>query len=76
MLRITIEDKSKGLASSSPSPNGTGVGLANVRRRLQLSYGLQSSLEVSYGIHGSTATLLIPTMMNPPERARQVEAVG
>jgi LytS/YehU family sensor histidine kinase len=76
MLRITIEDKSKGLASSSPLSDGTGVGLANVRRRLQLSYGSQSSLEVSYGIRGSTATLLIPTMTNPPERARQVEAVG
>jgi two-component system, LytTR family, sensor kinase len=76
MLRITIKDKSEGIASSSVSLNGSGVGLANVRRRLQLSYGSDSSLDVSYGVHGSIATLLIPTTMKAAERGQKVEAAG
>ena len=63
-LRVTIEDKSLGVAGSNAAPHdGFGLGLANVRRRLKLSYGPESELEVAYGTTGSMVTLVIPSRL-------------
>jgi signal transduction histidine kinase len=63
-LRVTIEDKSLGVIGSNAAPHdGFGVGLANVRRRLNLSYGPESELEVAYGATGTLVTLVIPSGM-------------
>jgi two-component system LytT family sensor kinase len=60
-LQISIEDKCLGSpGSSSLLHDGFGLGLANVRRRLNLSYGPASSLEAFHEPHGSRVTLSIP----------------
>jgi hypothetical protein len=64
-LRISIEDRSLGRAAGQVVRNdGSGLGLANVRRRLQLSYGPASSLDVAFGPQGTLVTLMIP-LINP-----------
>jgi len=59
-LRVTVEDMNSGSESGTALHAGFKVGLANVRRRLELSYGPASTLDVSHGAHGSVATLVIP----------------
>jgi two-component system LytT family sensor kinase len=62
VLKIVVEDASLGLEGSGTPPlEGFGLGLANVRRRLNLSFGPESTLEVLHGNKGSIVTLVIPT---------------
>jgi len=63
VLHVSIEDRGMGTAGPAPAHDGFGVGLANVRRRLNLSYGPEASLHVSYGPQGSVVTLAIPTLL-------------
>ncbi len=63
VLHVTIEDRALGHSGPAASHDGFGVGLANVRRRLNLSYGPEASLNVSYGPQGSVVTLSIPTLL-------------
>jgi hypothetical protein len=44
----------------SPSPNGTGVGLTNVRRRLQLCYGVDRDLEIRSDSLTTTVRFTVP----------------
>jgi hypothetical protein len=67
MLRVTVEDSSASLTAGGSVPHaGYGVGIANVRRRLNLSYGAGSTLDASYGSQGSVVTLVIPTVVRAP----------
>jgi two-component system, LytTR family, sensor kinase len=59
-LRVTIEDESAGV-NGHLANDGLGLGLANVRRRLNLSYGPESTLDVTQGPRGSIVTLFIPS---------------
>lgn len=73
MLRISVEDQSPGVGGGGKTVHdGSGVGLANVRRRLNLAYGPESTIQASYGVHGSQVTLLIPHSTIAPETKQQV----
>ncbi len=61
ILHVSIEDQS--LGGSGAAHDGFGVGLANVRRRLNLSYGPDSTLDVAYGPQGSVVKLSIPALL-------------
>ncbi len=64
VLRVTVEDTGGGFAGRAlSSDDGAGVGLANVRRRLNLSYGPESTLDVSSSNMGSSVTFAIPSTL-------------
>jgi two-component system LytT family sensor kinase len=68
VLKIVVEDASLGKEGSGAAPlEGFGLGLANVRRRLNLCFGPESTLEVVHGNRGSIVTLLIPANANVPK---------
>lgn len=75
-LRISIEDQSLGVGTASgragAGHDGSGVGLANVRRRLNLAYGPESTLDAVYGAQCSQVTLLIPVLKTVPEFQQRV----
>ncbi len=77
MLRVSVEDTGQGFADngSSRSSDGTGVGLANVRRRLNLSYGPEATLDVYSSERGCRVTFAIPAA-TPSETANQEVEVG
>jgi hypothetical protein len=61
-LRISIEDTGLGFEMSKMQipRTGAGVGLDNVRRRLQLSYGPEAKLDIHSSGSGTTVSFLIP----------------
>jgi signal transduction histidine kinase len=60
-LRVSVEDTGMGFAESQKQMNeGCGVGLENVRRRLRLSYGLNSTLTISSDGSGTVVGFVIP----------------
>jgi hypothetical protein len=64
VLRVTVEDTGRGFGGGGEfSHGGAGVGLANVRRRLNLSYGPEWTLDVYSSETGSTVTFAIPAAM-------------
>jgi len=63
VLHVSVEDRGAGAAGAAAAHDGFGVGMANVRRRLNLSYGPEASLVVAYGPQGSVVTLAIPTLL-------------
>jgi len=61
VVRVSVEDTGLGFAGNgSPVHDGSGVGLANVRRRLHLSYGPDAKLDVHSSEHGSKVSFAIP----------------
>lgn len=78
-LRVSVEDTGAGFRGNNGSAiqkEGAGVGLANVRRRLHLSYGPEAALVVSSSELGSTVTFSIPvTAPSPSARRQEVEAL-
>jgi two-component system, LytTR family, sensor kinase len=69
-LRVSVEDTGLGFASGGTFTNeGLGVGLANVRRRLNLSYGPEARLEVCSSELGSKVSFVIPAAVCAEERA-------
>ena len=58
-LRITVHDTGRGFEST----NRSGVGLENVERRLELSYGSAAHLEIESTPQGSTVTIAIPSLV-------------
>jgi LytS/YehU family sensor histidine kinase len=76
-LHVTVEDFSLGpLGSGAYSAPGSGVGLINVRRRLNLSYGPQASLDVRHAERGTLVTLKIPVSLHPLGLRREVPLAG
>jgi LytS/YehU family sensor histidine kinase len=63
ILRVCVADTGFGFSASGGAYEGAGVGLANVRRRLTLSYGPAATLDVSSSERGSTVTFSIPAAM-------------
>ena len=58
-LSVCVEDSGAGL-KGTPSTAGSGVGLANVRRRLELCYGAQSEVLFQAGPQGTRVEFRIP----------------
>ena len=74
ILRVIVQDSGSGFAFKQESgDNGGGVGLANVRRRLHLSYGAAAILEVDSSELGSTVTLAIPCTSTFQYEKQEVE---
>jgi len=59
-LRIAIEDNGLGLDASSGDNSGSGVGLANVRRRLQLCFGPDADILIESSPEGTKVQFAIP----------------
>ncbi|MEZ5402405.1 MAG: sensor histidine kinase [Bryobacteraceae bacterium] len=59
-LTIEVRDSGAGSGQGAPKTAGAGIGLSNVRRRLELRYGPEASLELSVRPDGTVARLLIP----------------
>jgi LytS/YehU family sensor histidine kinase len=55
-LVVTVSDTGRGFPDSEEG----GVGLDNVRRRLELTYGGAATLDIYSGSEGSTVRILIP----------------
>jgi LytS/YehU family sensor histidine kinase len=66
---ISVQDSSAGTIGVNPpfERSGAGVGLANVRRRLQLSFGAQADLVIDSSPTGTRVQFAIPR--SPPTRA-------
>jgi LytS/YehU family sensor histidine kinase len=58
-LRITVEDTGAGM-SNGGSKSGAGVGLANLKRRLQLCFGPDADLSIDSGPRGTKVQFAIP----------------
>jgi hypothetical protein len=58
-LRITVEDTGAGM-SNGGSKSGAGVGLANLKRRLQLCFGPDADLSIDSGPQGTKVQFAIP----------------
>jgi hypothetical protein len=63
-LVITVDDAGAGLATAPPRParrSGAGTALANIRKRLEQTYGSDASLEIRAGApRGVHASLSLP----------------
>jgi hypothetical protein len=55
-LRITVENS----GANAGDATGTGVGLRNVRRRLEICYGSDASLDLAFNAVKTTAEISIP----------------
>jgi two-component system LytT family sensor kinase len=77
VLRVSVADTGLGFAGGGTFGNdGAGVGLANVRRRLQLSYGPEATLDVSSSEAGSTVAFAIPAALYSQTARQEVEVGG
>jgi hypothetical protein len=76
-LHVMVEDFSLGPPGSvAHLAPGSGVGLVNVRRRLNLSYGPQASLDVCHQDRGTLVTLKIPALLHPLGLRPEVQLAG
>jgi len=78
VLRVSVEDTGPGFAGSGSSFNkdGAGVGLANVRRRLNLSYGPEATLDIVSSEFGSKVSFAIPDTANLPAAKQEVQVAS
>jgi hypothetical protein len=74
VLQVSVEDTGPGFVGngSSVSHDGAGVGLANVRRRLNLSYGPEATLDICSSELGSKVSFAIPAVTHAQNAKREV----
>jgi two-component system LytT family sensor kinase len=60
-LNVRVSDTGRGFQATGEP----GVGLENVRRRLELSYGGAAQLDIYSGQQGTTVSILIPVLAAP-----------
>jgi len=68
-LRIFVEDNGLGLDASPADNAGSGVGLANVKRRLQLCFGPDADILIESSSAGTKVQFAIPLAKPVPELA-------
>ena len=75
-LRVSVEDTGIGFRASKAQQYGAGagVGLENVRRRLELSYGPNAALTVYSDDNGSVVSFVIPCSREPQHSGAKVLA--
>jgi two-component system, LytTR family, sensor kinase len=66
MLELTVSDTGSGREAAASNNDGQGIGLANVRRRLDLKYG--SSASVRFAVDPNSGTEAIVTIPCPNSR--------
>jgi two-component sensor histidine kinase len=73
---IEVHDTGNGISSFDPSQDrsGAGVGLANVRRRLQLCFGAHADLTIDSGPTGTRVQFAIPLGLVESAHAGEVVA--
>jgi signal transduction histidine kinase len=77
VLRVTVEDTGRGFAvRDTTAHDGIGMGLANVRRRLNLCYGPGTTLEVFSAEFGSKVTFAIPTAIRSQAAEEEMRVSG
>jgi LytS/YehU family sensor histidine kinase len=77
VLRVTVEDTGRGFAVRDTSAHdGIGMGLANVRRRLNLCYGPETTLEVYSAEFGSRVTFAIPSAIHNQTAQEEMPVSG
>jgi len=59
-LRIFVEDNGLGLDASPADNSGSGVGLANVKRRLQLCFGPDADILIDSNSEGTKVQFAVP----------------
>jgi two-component system LytT family sensor kinase/two-component system sensor histidine kinase LytS len=67
-LQIAVEDNGLGLDASTDN-SGSGVGLANVKRRLQLCFGPDADILIDSSSDGTKVQFAIPLAKPVPELA-------
>jgi two-component system sensor histidine kinase LytS len=60
-VRVTVEDNGRGMVAGDPDLGRSGVGLANVRRRLELCFGAKAELTIDSNPGGTRVEFEIPT---------------
>lgn len=65
---ITVRDTGLGMSAekNGSHQNGSGVGLANVRRRLQLCFGPEADLWIQSGPEGTQVEFAVPLTISAP----------
>ena len=71
-LQVTVQDTGVGFAATTAS-EGAGMGLDNVRRRLKLCYGGESTFEIRSSSDGSMITFRIPVSRGEANPRKEVE---
>jgi two-component sensor histidine kinase len=70
MLELTVSDTGSGRATAVSNNDGQGIGLANVRRRLDLKYGGGASVRFAVNPEsGTQAIITIPCLDLGPENS-------
>jgi LytS/YehU family sensor histidine kinase len=59
-LNIVVEDTGPGFGTGVESKAGAGVGLQNVARRLKLTYGPDTELNIGRSPHGTSVSFTVP----------------
>jgi len=75
ILHVSVQDTGTGFHGNGSTLNhdGAGVGLANVRSRLNLSYGPAATLTFASSEFGSTVAFSIPSAMRPQISKQEME---
>ena len=76
-LTVSVEDTGVGFEQSARQlQQGTGLGLENVRRRLMLSYGPGSDLNISSSSLGTTVTFFVPEQLSRTHSLAELQVMA
>jgi len=74
---IEVRDTGLGMGGSKAQDHsGAGVGLNNVRRRLELCFGMEANLTIDSGRNGTTVRFAVPLARSPNAPSEPVEPLS